>query len=244
MSGLDPPGREHHLGPLAKTIGVSLKQKWRTSTPPMVSKQWTWQWNWYILYIYYILYILYIYYIYIYYILYILYILLANIIWMIWSVKPSKFQGQSIDDEKRAGFPLDVLRSMMKREVPIVSIVVHWREGFPRFSCQGRWRARVDGWSSRQPATRTWWNTSSWRSNRFWADSGSPSVFKAVDRRAQPEIRKKLVVNGCDTCTATKNLDSFLDIKWPNCLLWTLRYFEDILKALFHSNCNNCNRMF
>jgi hypothetical protein len=51
-------------------------------------------------------------------------------------------------------------------------------------------------------------------------------------------------VNGCDTCTATKNLDSFLDIKWPNCLLWTLRYFEDILKALFHSNCNNCNRMF
>lgn len=217
MSGLDPPGREHHLGPLAKTIGVSLKQKWRTSTPPMVSKQWTWQCNW---------------------VLHIYIILLANIIWMIWSVKPSKFQGQSIDDEKRVGFPLDVLRSMMKREVPIVSIVVHWREGFPRFSYQGRWRARVDGWSSRQPATRTWWNTSSWRSNRFWADSGSPSVFKAVDRRAQPEIRKKLVVNGCDTCTATKNLDSFLDIKWPNCLLWTLRYFEDILKALFHSNCN------
>jgi hypothetical protein len=67
-----------------------------------------------------------------------IYILLANIIWMIWSVKPPKFQGQSIDDEKRAGFPLDVLRSMMKREVPIVSIVVHWREGFPRFSYQGR----------------------------------------------------------------------------------------------------------
>jgi len=56
------------------------------------------------------------YYIYI----YIYNILLANIIWMIWSVKPSKFQGQSIDDEKRVGFPLDVLRSMMKREVPIV----------------------------------------------------------------------------------------------------------------------------
>lgn len=148
---------------------------------------------------------------------------------MIWSVKPSKFQGQSIDDETRVGFPLDVLRSKRKFIGERVSLGFPIKGGdVPGSMADLRARRRQGRGGTLHPGDRT--------------DSGRildphPLFSMLWNRRAQPEIRKKLVVNGCDTCTATKKLYSFLDIKWPNCLLWPLRYFEDILKALFHSNC-------